>query len=770
MARLSSSSTKKKHDGPKGKKARAKAKLERQWGEQVVEETPQRKGKSRLLSNSSKLVKDYTGNGGVIRPNITPTSTGMETDRSSTRKKPKKTRRRKFDFNEEEDDQAFKLLLQKIEKSNKGTSKDDDEHIEANSSLNDGLMSEKSNEDSTFDQAENDLGNHIVKPPIDPFVKRFLNAETSVRASDIKFVKLDMAKYGVRYAEHLDIQVSGLDVDDILELSATTPGSTWSRLSLAFLANVRPPLQERWKVTNKGSILDTTQTLQFPFVGAYADILWTDQQANRASSEHLVALHILQHVISHRNLINRNNRILQDAKDSDNLPVIRDQGYCRPTVLILLPTRGQCYSFVKHHLLPLLGENPVAENLDRFETEYGIPVINESATDATIDQHRKATLRKKGKEWLELFGDHVNDDDDFRMGISFNTGRKRGMGGGSTVSVKLFADFFRSDIIMASPLGLKMTAHQQDGMHADFLSSIEICLLTRADVLMMQNWDHVTDVLALLNGQPRETNETDFSRVRHYFLDGQAERWRQVIVMAPFLDPLMLSSFKRYAKSSAGQVRVRRRIPTEDASITKVIIPTRQVFQRVPCVNFASQGDDRVSYFTNHILPQLFKQGKQQKHTLIFIPSYFDFVSLRNVLLKRELEFVSVTEYARVSETTRGRARFLQGRKPWMLYTGRAHFFFRHVIKGARHVVFVGLPEYSNYYPDHLNILNEGLDILASRSATDDDEDGLNYAAATASCLTLFTKFEVLALERIVGYSFSNRMVKGERSTFLFSS
>ena len=58
---------------------------------------------------------------------------------------------------------------------------------------------------------------------------------------------------------------------------------------------------------------------------------------------------------------------------------------------------------------------------------------------------------------------------------------------------------------------------------------------------------------------------------------------------------------------------------------------------------------------------QTLRQG-----TLFYIPSYFDFVALRNILLKHEIassHFVSITEYSRGTEVTRGRARFLQGRK-----------------------------------------------------------------------------------------------------------
>ena len=59
-------------------------------------------------------------------------------------------------------------------------------------------------------------------------------------------------------------------------------------------------------------------------------------------------------------------------------------------------------------------------------------------------------------------------------------------------AVKLFADFFDSDIIVASPIALATRlAEAGDDGAADFLSSVEILVAERADVMLMQNWAHV---------------------------------------------------------------------------------------------------------------------------------------------------------------------------------------------------------------------------------------------------------------------------------------
>ena len=465
---------------------------------------------------------------------------------------------------------------------------------------------------------------------------------------------------------------------------------------------------------------------------------------------------MLNHILTSRGRIQRNNKKAKNAEDDVDVEAPRDQGFTRPTVLVLLPTRGTCYSFVKK-LLELLGNPAHVENMDRFDAEYG-PLEIDGDEDEKQRKRRKAVMEAKGPGWQELFGEAANSDDDFKIGVSLAP--KTASKGDGGVWIKLYTDFYRSDLIIASPLGLKMSLDSKDDdtPDTDFLSSIEICLVEHSSVLLMQNWDHVNGVLKCLNQQPKKNNDTDFGRVRNYLLSGQAENWRQLILTSSLSDPYIVSTFKRHAKSIAGRLKLRRRTASEDASLCNVLVRVKQVFQRISCNSFAEQGSDKLRFFEQRILPQI----RKQKHTMVFIPSYFDFVSVRNLLLKKEIEFVSVTEYARVSEVTRGRARFLQGIKPLMLYTGRAHFFQRHVIKGVRHLILYGIPEHGEFYSELVNNLNAGLE----REESMEDLD----LASPLSCLSLFTKYDALALERIVGNEHCQRMMKGEKSTFMFCS
>jgi Utp25, U3 small nucleolar RNA-associated SSU processome protein 25 len=76
--------------------------------------------------------------------------------------------------------------------------------------------------------------------------------------------------------------------------------------------------------------------------------------------------------------------------------------------------------------------------------------------------------------------------------------------------VRLYSEFLQSDVIVASPLGLTTllteAAGAGDAGAADFLTSIEIAVVARADVLLMQNWMHVTEGSCQLAGRSADAS------------------------------------------------------------------------------------------------------------------------------------------------------------------------------------------------------------------------------------------------------------------------
>lgn len=75
--------------------------------------------------------------------------------------------------------------------------------------------------------------------------------------------------------------------------------------------------------------------------------------------------------------------------------------------------------------------------------------------------------------------------------------------------------------------------------------------------------------------------------------------------------------------------------------------------------------DRRFEFFVREIFP------KCEQQTLVFIPSYFDFVRLRNYFKKENESFVQVHEYAEKGKVAKARNMFFLGQRKIMLLTER---------------------------------------------------------------------------------------------------
>lgn len=115
---------------------------------------------------------------------------------------------------------------------------------------------------------------------------------------------------------------------------------------------------------------------------------------------------------------------------------IRDQGFTRPKVLLLLPFR----SFALEWLQVIKAASPTTtlppRHWDRFIEEYSLPT---GASDKFAQPEASA---RYPKDHLSTFRGNI--DDNFRLGIKWT--RKQ---------MCLYTDAFSADLLVASPVGLR---------------------------------------------------------------------------------------------------------------------------------------------------------------------------------------------------------------------------------------------------------------------------------------------------------------------------
>ncbi|KAK6011259.1 hypothetical protein OSTOST_23667, partial [Ostertagia ostertagi] len=274
--------------------------------------------------------------------------------------------------------------------------------------------------------------------------------------------------------------------------------------------------------------------------------------------------HAVNHVIRTRNLVISNSRKLSSTAakgeaTEDLIEASRDQGFVRPTVLILCPFKKDAYDIVERLERLIFGKNKVSTwSRDRFHTEF------KSEPAPTF----KTRICEEYKELIT-----GNNDDCFRVGIAI-----------SKKVLKLFEAFDKSDIILCS-LWLRMILDGDAGRESHLISNIQIAVVDKIEIPLCQE-------------------------------------------------------LRRF----------------------KVTDPSEQALSRFNCFK---------EYCAASLLPG----------TCVVIPSYFDFVRVRNHFKRSEESFVACHEYAPKTKILRARDLFYHKHKKVLLVTERYYFFNRKALK-----------------------------------------------------------------------------------------
>uniref|UniRef100_A0A182RVT0 U3 small nucleolar RNA-associated protein 25 homolog n=1 Tax=Anopheles funestus TaxID=62324 RepID=A0A182RVT0_ANOFN len=513
-------------------------------------------------------------------------------------------------------------------------------------------------------------------------------------------------------------------------------------------------------VRNISEEMDALQRDMFAILNGYQDLHYPQRSFENADRlRYVYCLHALNHVQKAASKIQHHTiKLTADKATGKKKPVedqfrrrvkvkkpnvgeeptvgleCRDQGFVRPKVLIIVPFREsalQCVSVLKR-LFAGEQEKGVL-NWKRFTEEYG--------GGSTLHFPRK---NPKPADYERTFAGNI--DDNFRLGIAFNRS-----------TMKLYAKYYSSDVIIASPLGLRMVIGAKGEKHRDydFLASIELLIIDQAEICYAQNWDHVLHVMEHLHHQPKTTEYTEFSRVREWCLNGWSKFYRQTVLLSAFELPEFRLLYNKHFHNYRGKVRSCKRTLT--GTIKHVVVRVPQNFQRVETTTLAGVGTARFSHFVNVVLPQA--RTVSMARCMIYVPSYFDFIRLRNYFKKEELSFTQICEYTTDAKIARARDMFFHGSKHFLLYSERGHFFRRHRIRGIRHLILYAPPVFPNFYPELVNLMIK---------ENQNPHDGVDDESMTVT--VLYTGYDTYQLAEMVGASRAKAMIKAPRSVHRFTT
>lgn len=314
------------------------------------------------------------------------------------------------------------------------------------------------------------------------------------------------------------------------------------------------------KKNSTSSLLTGLQCELFSVMNNYQDIYFPARTHDNGEEVRFTyCLHALNHILKTRTkILHHNAKLSKVLAEKGNVPSIlpenfRDQGLFRPKILIVVPFRDSALRVVNILISLIFPEKgSKVMHYDRFQEEFG--------GEGLYFPKRNP----KPEDYERTFAG--NSDDTFRIGICLT--RK---------CMKLYSDFYMSDILIVSPLGLRMVvgAPGEKDRDYDFLASIELMILDQADLFLAQNWDHLLHVIDHLHLQPQSARNTDFSRVRSWCLNGWARFYRQTLLFTSHELPEFRSLFNGRCANYRGRLRVAN--PVAIGTIHHVAVQVPQV-------------------------------------------------------------------------------------------------------------------------------------------------------------------------------------------------
>jgi len=430
----------------------------------------------------------------------------------------------------------------------------------------------------------------------------------------------------------------------------------------------------------------------------------------------------------------------QPAEDEEDC---KDQGFTRPKVLILTGYKNMAYK-----------------------------IVNEIILQLNCGSWRKVIKRKRfKKEFDPMTEEAVNDC--FKIGLSIINNEQ----------IKLYENLIDSDIIIASPLGLRMITgqdgEQENRREYDFLSSVQIVILDQAETFLYQNTEHLEEVLKSTNKVPKTLDIlNDITRIQDIYLEKLGRNFRQSIVLQEFRSTDIDFVVKSYCSTNyAGCIEMNRiytRNILKEHSLSKNIKIT---LRRLNTDSLELVDETRYTFFTKKLWKKLYEN--LGFYTIVVASSYFEFVRLRSFMKDKNASVAYICEYSSESDCQRNRALYEAGKKKFMLITERALFFQIVKLRYARNLIFYSLPDCTRVLEDLIVLNTEKgakfvLTIRKGQRKKGDDGDNTvdeekKLVSGESVIFGLFSIFDELKLERLVGTDRYRQIIYNKtKDTFQF--
>jgi len=165
---------------------------------------------------------------------------------------------------------------------------------------------------------------------------------------------------------------------------------------------------------------------------------------------------------------------------------------------------------------------------------------------------------------------------------------------------------------------------------------------------------------------------------------------------------------------------------------------------------------------------------QHEGNTVIFVPSSYDFVRVRNAMDEKFVDCCICSEYTDQRLIDSYRTRIHKGTAKFILVSERFWVFNRSAFTGIKHVVWYGVPTLPQAYIDFINYIKPpSATALSAANAATTSTGQLNSAqvnnlaagnyriavAKQPTSFVLYTIHDAMALERIVGTEFARELL-----------